>query len=192
MSTNGAIHLTNGTVMPPPGKFKPMVGLPEIVALAATKGEMVSSNFGASEVKLQLIGGRAWYVPMALADQIRTSGIQPRQQLEITKTGKGPMDWKIVPLPAHLGGAPAAAPPQTVVAGAPTAAQPLPTRQHNQNSLPENSSTVRFLAAYKSAVEVLLETKTYAQGRGLTLEIRCEDVRYLAATIIADAKGGSR
>lgn len=198
MATSGAIYPANGTpggvVMPPAGKFKPFIGLPEIIALAATTGEMVSSNFGGSEVKLQLTNGRPWYVAPAMADVIRTSGIVARQQLEVTKTGKGPMDWQIIPLQAHLGGAPAA--PQnaagTALAAAPTP-QPIQQTQNSATVAPSvNAATARFVAAYKSAVDVLLEAKTYAQGRGLALEIRCDDVRCLAATMMIHAEGGRK
>lgn len=194
MATNGAIYPSNGAIMPPAGKFKPSINLPEIVALVATTGDMVSSNFGGSEVLLKLTDGRPWYVAPAMADVIRTSGIQPRQQLEVTRTGKGPMDWRIVPLQAHLGGAPAAAPPQTVVAETPHAVtQPLPQQsQHSAASPSVSAATLRFVAAYKSAIDVLLEAKTYAQTRGLALEIHCEDVRALAATLIISADKGGR
>lgn len=192
MSTNGATYATNGaangSIIPPtPKYFKPLVDLPHIVALVKTTGEMANSRFGESEVKLALTNGQLWYVAQPVADKIRTSGIQPQQQLEVTKTGKGPMDWKIVPLPAHLGGAPAV-PPQG--AGAVAAAQPPATSQSQHSPSPENSTPARFLAAYKSAVDVLFEAKAYAQGRGLSLEISCEDVRCLAAAIVSDAKGG--
>ena len=192
MATNGAIYPQNGAIMPPPGKFKPMVGLPEMIALVTTTGDMVSSNFGGSEVLLKLTDGRPWYVAPAMADAIRTSGIQPRQQLEVTRTGKGPLDWRIVPLQAHLGGTPATPPQQS---GAPAAAvQPPQVQQvqHSASSPSASAATVRFVAAYKSAIDVLLEAKTYAQTCGLALEIHCEDVRALAATLIISADKGGR
>ena len=198
MATNGFYpqnyaQNAGGAIMPPPGKFKPTGGLPEIIALVATTGEMVSSQFGGSEVLLKLTDGRPWYVAPAMADVIRTSGIQPRQQLEVTRTGKGPMDWRIVPLQAHLGGAPAAAPPQTAAAEAPRAVATSPrTTQQTENTPSVNAATVRFVAAYKSAVDVLLEAKTYAHSRGLALDIHCEDVRALAATLIISADKGGR
>lgn len=199
MSTNGATYATNGaangSIIPPtPKYFKPLVDLPHIVALVKTTGEMANSRFGESEVKLALTNGQLWYVAQPVADKIRTSGIQPQQQLEVTKTGKGPMDWQIIPLQAHLGGAPAA--PQnaagTALAAAPTP-QPIQQTQNSATVAPSvNAATARFVAAYKSAVDVLLEAKTYAQGRGLALEIRCDDVRCLAATMMIHAEGGRK
>jgi len=189
MATNGFYPQNGSAVMPPTGKFKPTVGLPQIVALAAVTGEMVSSQFGESEVKLMLTNGQPWYVAQAMADAIRTSGIQPRQQLEVTKTGKGPMDWKIVPLQAHLGGAPAAAPPQTVVAGTPAAAQPLATSQQTQHSAPKS----QLAACFEQACDAIKGAQAYANSIGLGITFTSEDVRSTAiSACIGCQKGGSR
>ena len=57
---------------------------------------------------------------------------------------------------------------------------------------PITPTSAKFLAAYMVAVDTLLETKVYAQRKGLALEIHCEDVRALAATLVisADKTGG--
>lgn len=49
------------------------------------------------------------------------------------------------------------------------------------------------MGAYKAAIDVLIEARSYAQQNGIALEIRCEDVRCLSATMMIDAqKGGGR
>jgi len=186
-TANGAIypqnghHGTNGTVTPPPGKFKPNIGMPEIVALVAITGEMVSSNFGPSEVKLQLTNGQPWYVAIAMADVIRTSGIQPRQQLEVTKTGKGQMDWKIVPLQGHLGTT--AAPPQTAVVPM-QAIQTTGQNNHNPDPL---------AACFEQAIDAIQAAQAYANRKGLGITFTSEDVRSTAISCyIQFTKGGGR
>lgn len=49
-----------------------------------------------------------------------------------------------------------------------------------------------FLAMYKSAIDTLIAARAYAQSKGMAIEIRCEDVRCLAATLIIGANGGGR
>ncbi|HEY6343440.1 MAG TPA: hypothetical protein VIY49_18240 [Bryobacteraceae bacterium] len=74
-------------------------------------------------------------------------------------------------------------------------AQPVPAPQRTQPTstpVPEPIAPVaaRYMAAYQIAVDMLLEARTYAQRKGLPLEIRCEDVRCLAATLMIDAQRG--
>jgi hypothetical protein len=180
-----------------PAKFVPGL-IPEIVALAAVPGEGAPSQIGVPEVLFRLVDGRKWYVPPSVADEIYRMGIVARQQLEVTKTGRAKHEVRIVALQAHLGGAP-------VVNGAGAYANaPVPNStttsytsgQHSapaQQAPPDQPVNAKFLAAYCVAVDVLLETKAYAQRKGLALEIHCEDIRCLAATLIIDQqKGGAR
>jgi len=183
-TTNGAVYPPNGTVMPPTGKFRPSIGLPEIVALTATTGAVCESNFGPSEVKLTLTDGRPWYVALAMADVIRQSGIQPRQQLEVTKTGKGPLDWKIVPLQAHLSAAPAA--PSHAAGIVPTVAQ-LPQTMQPQN----NTASTPLAACFIEAIDAIREAQAYANRVGLGITFTSEDVRATAISCwISVTKGG--
>jgi hypothetical protein len=50
-------------------------------------------------------------------------------------------------------------------------------------------TSLRFMGAYKDAVDALIQTQGYAKSKGLLLEIRCEDVRCLAATMMIQAGG---
>jgi hypothetical protein len=52
-------------------------------------------------------------------------------------------------------------------------------------------ASMKFMSAYKAAIDILLESRGYAQRQGLALEIKCEDVRCLAATLIIQ-NGGAR
>lgn len=52
---------------------------------------------------------------------------------------------------------------------------------------PLSPTSLRFMGAYKDAVDALLETQGYAKSKGLLLDIRCEDVRCLAATMMIQA-----
>lgn len=52
--------------------------------------------------------------------------------------------------------------------------------------------SARFMLAYKDAIDVLLDARAYAQHKGLAIEVRCEDVRCLAATIIIQNTQGGR
>jgi hypothetical protein len=63
-----------------------------------------------------------------------------------------------------------------------------------QSTTPASPTSVKFMGAYKAAIDILLESRVYAQRQGLALEIKCEDVRCLAATLIINhsEKGGAR
>lgn len=69
---------------------------------------------------------------------------------------------------------------------------------NNTANLPSNSTpalsqtAARFMGAYKDAVDILIESQGYAKRQGLLLDIRCEDVRCLAATIMIDNQKGGR
>jgi hypothetical protein len=165
---------------PRPPKFAPAVNIPEVVAIATIPGRMVASEYGPSEVVFDLTDGRPWYVPQVIADEIYRAGIGARQQIEVTALGRKKTEVRIVPIQAPIQPAPdmrrASAP--AYVPAAPDDHQPL---------MPV---TGKFMAAYKAAIDTLVEAKVYAQRQGLAIDIRCEDVRCLAATIMIDAKGG--
>jgi hypothetical protein len=50
------------------------------------------------------------------------------------------------------------------------------------------AASVNFVAAYMTAIDVLIEAKAYAQRKGLAIEVRCEDVRCLAATLVIQGR----
>lgn len=51
--------------------------------------------------------------------------------------------------------------------------------------------TAKFMGAYVAAVDILVEARIYAKRKDLVFDIRCEDVRCLAATIMIN-NGGAR
>jgi hypothetical protein len=192
-----------------PAKWVPQVGIRNIVTLDKLPGRLVPSTFGVSEVVFEVDGGHPWYLPQVMADTIYSLQLQPGQQIEVTVTGKKKTDLLIVPLQPRL--APAGPAAQAAPAGGgrnsgyhtpvppmpPSPPPPPPVRPPEPPpSAPaaKEFSTVslRFMAAYKDATDILIEEKAYAQSRGLALEIRCEDVRCLAATIMIDQQKGGR
>src|SRR5580658_3019841 len=102
----------NGAAAPPPptttarrpAKFTPAIDVPEIIALKFAQGKPVRSQItGESQILLTLTDNRPWYVSVFIADRLREAGIEAREQIEVTKVGRGPDDWAIVPLTAHPG-----------------------------------------------------------------------------------------
>lgn len=88
---------------------------------------------------------------------------------------------------------------------APADSQPRDVKEHSDRNNPSpatiqpfngtsNSASVNpaMFAAYTEAIDTLVAAKAYAQSRGLAIEVRCEDVRCLAATIIISAQKGGR
>jgi hypothetical protein len=55
---------------------------------------------------------------------------------------------------------------------------------------PPSRTALRFLGIYKDAVDILVQIQGYAKSEGLLLDVRCEDIRRLAVTIMIDAKDG--
>jgi hypothetical protein len=183
-----------------PAKFSPIQGLAEIIAISQIPGENAPSQIGGPEVKFRLVDGRAWYVPPAVADDIYRQRIQPRQQIEVLKFGRMKHEVRIVGLQANLGNGSAPSPPHqpadvqqdTTAYRSPNNTPPpvaWPADEHQQlASAPAPPLTIsgRLWGAYMVAVDTLLETKAYAQRKGLALEVKCEDVRCLAATILIE------
>jgi len=63
-----------------------------------------------------------------------------------------------------------------------------PARQPNSQPAVEPHNAA-ILGAYKTAIDVLLGAQAYANGLGLMLDVHCEDVRCLAATLIIQGEG---
>lgn len=193
----------------PPARLKFEPGnIPEIIALANIPGEPAPSKTGPPEVKFRLLDGRPWYVAMATADEIYRTRIAPRQQIEVTKTGRMKHEVRIVALQAHLGspsgpgGAPTPPAPYSTYTSpqhtpAPASVAPEPwspddyaahrdPRPDPQRIVPPATTSGRLLSAYMVAIDTLIESRAYAQRKGLAIEIHCEDVRCLAATIMIE------
>jgi hypothetical protein len=203
--------MATGFATPRPPKFVPAINMPQIVAIAAIPGKMVPSMGGdaPSEVCFTLVDGRPWYVPQVIADHIYAQGIQARQQIEVTGLGRKKTEVAITPVQARI---PTSIQPRSAEhdytpeltrsiaqANAARAVPPVVVTAneiHVRQELEKSEVTLnqKFLAAYMVAIDTLLETKTYAQRKGLALEIHCEDVRALAATLIIDQQknGGAR
>lgn len=82
----------------------------------------------------------------------------------------------------------AAQPKSRGTAPPPRSAAPVQESHHPDNTARPDSPP--FLSEYKMAIETLIAARSYAQSQGLAIEIRCEDVRCLAATFIINASGG--
>lgn len=196
-------------IAPRPPKFVPALNAPQVVAIASVPGRLVPSEFGPSEVVFSLTDGRPWYVPQVIANEIYAAGIMPRQQIEVTAVGKKKTEVRIVPVQTALAREPQSGRYQS--SGSARTLGWSPDRDYTpelEKSIeqvnaeraraaaaahpqagPLSPTSLRFMGAYKDAVDALIETQGYAKGRGLLLEIRCEDVRCLAATMMIQAGG---
>jgi hypothetical protein len=173
-------------IQQPAGKFNPRIGAPEIIALVATTGRMAPSHFdGPSEVKLQLTDGRPWYIAQAMADVIRAS-VAPNQQIEVTRTGKGSMDWRIIAVQGHLAAADAVAPAPFAV--------PAERNNFSDNSphdTPARAQPTQLMACFAQAIDAIQEAQMYANRKGLGITFTSEDVRATAISCwIQYGKGG--
>lgn len=193
-------------------ELKLATNVPEIIAFMTDDGKEFPSNYENSpaRVRFDLVDGRMIYLPKPFVESIKNNGIGARTPFEIVKreVANGKTQLQFRPLVAQLHknekAAPAVAPPSA--APSQPAVQSGKDKQHSNGTAPPRYSeatqlptlpsapltpqSTRFMAAYKDAIDVLLEARTYAQRQGLAIEIRCEDVRCLAATIMIDAKGG--
>jgi hypothetical protein len=88
-------------------------------------------------------------------------------------------------------GGPASSPPAITTTEAPAT---VTSQAHSNGNAKQPLSPVsaKFMSAYKEAIDTLVEAKVYAQRQGLAIEIRCEDVRCLAATLIIQQNGCAR
>lgn len=172
--------------------------VPQVVALAYSDGkEFPSKHAGAPpQVMFTLVDGRRVFWPQPFAVSLRNSGIAANVPFEVVKRevakGKTELQFRLIaPPPA------APAPPATHYDNAyrdhtpaphyPEAPAPAP--------LPSNALTpiaARFSAADMVAIDTLIAAREYAQRKGLALEIRCEDVRARAATIMIEQSKGGR
>jgi len=188
-------------------KFVPALNAPQVVAIAAIPGRLVPSEFGPSEVLFSLVDGRPWYVPQVIADEIYAAGITPRQQIEVTAVGKKKTEVRIVPVQTALPRRPperdytreleqsirdARGPENNWADTLPHVAAPTtPDYSGNGNATalypqagPLSPTALRFMGAYKDAVDIMVQTQTYAKSQGILLNVETADVRCLAATIM--------
>lgn len=195
-------------------------GVPEVFALKFVTGKEVPSRYPGGRVmfsaddnrKLFLDGEDGSDLERALSEQ----QIEPGDLVRVTKIKHargGGHSLRVERVsdaaePTHLSGAGRAryAPDsESQVQGKNNQphnySAPLPERAPTRPALaapaPEPPAAItpvsaKILAAYMVAVDTLIETREYAQRRGLALEVRCEDVRCLAATIMIDQQKGGR
>lgn len=182
------------TAIARPPKFSAALNIPQIIAINAIPGRLCPSGFGPSEVVFDLTDGRPWYVPQVIADEIYAAGIQPRQQIKVTGLGRKKTEVSIEPLQPEL---PRRTPErdytpelsrsiEQVQGYGLTLAQrtAAPVQLPHPQAGPLSPTSLRYMGAYKDAVDTLLETQGYAKSKGLLIDIRCEDVRCLAATMM--------
>lgn len=182
--------------------------VPAVLAIMRA-GESVPSNFtrGGFDVLFKTDGGDQLYMEPEKAGDIEREmqqlGIRYGEQMQLTKIKQshGRHAYRVERLrdsgghnvperSAGYNAPPAPPPPPPPPAHAPryseaAALPPLPSN-------PVTPASAKFLAAYMVAIDTLIESRVYAQRKGLALEIHCEDVRALAATLIIDAQKGGR
>jgi hypothetical protein len=180
---------------------------PQVVALAYSDGREFPSKIAGAppQVMFTLVDGRRVFWPQPFADSLRNSGIEANMPFEVvkreTEKGRTQLQFRAVQKVTQPAPRQQDAPAQTLeriytapaiaVANAVHERASGPTNtEHRNHTAPASPQSARFMSAYKDAIDVLLEARVYAQRQGLALEIRCEDVRCLAATIMIDAKGG--
>jgi len=188
----------NGAAAPPPtttarrpAKFAPPIDVPEIIALKFAQGKPVRSQItGESQVLLTLTDGRPWYVSTFIADRLREAGIEAREQIEVTKVGRGPDDWAIVPLTAHPGEGSAPSAPAAI---AQTSQQVPPAPPEPDQTRKLSGAALCMMSAMCAAVDAIVETRAYATRRGIGLTFSEESVRAIGLSIyIAACRDGAR
>lgn len=183
-------------------------GVPAILALKFAEGKLVDTRYG-DEFQFTTTDERIfWLKPEAardVHDELRAQGIKVGEEFKLTKckTSHGGsrfvVERAVSPRRGDAGG-------HHVPERARQASEaPAPTWDDLNRVAPHVDSaatiaataeptpaSLRFMGAYKDAVDTLIEMRVYAQRKGLALEIRCEDIRCLAATIMIDAQKGGR
>lgn len=176
-------------------------GIPMPISIKKA-GENVEGKYG-DQVRFTTSGGTLYLDPQPASGieiEMRNQGIRYGDVFSLTRAETGGFIVRRVSGDAggNNNGLQRAAHFETPSAVAPAPVASVAPRESNNNFYTDNHTpapsqvspaSLRFMSAYKDAVDVLLEAKTYAQSRGLAIEIRCEDVRCLAATIMIDAKG---
>jgi hypothetical protein len=200
------------------GEIKFQYGAPETFALKflepkvfdgqyGPRGMFTACDEGVGERKIWLDYNDA----RNIVDELQRLGVRVGEPIRVTKVkhprggGHGFHVHKADAVPAGLpawvsdAAAPAASELETQLAqsvrmvaqhGPAVFQRPAATQLAPAAAAPEEltPNMARFSAAYKDAIDVLLNARSYAQFKGLALEIRCEDVRALAATITIDAQ----
>jgi hypothetical protein len=198
--------------MPRVGEIKLEYGEPQTLALRFIQGKEVQGKYGL-RIMFTTSDDRKWFMDaddgIAFERRLAELNVQAGDPIRVTKIrlqhGGGYI--KIEPLsdahedPRLVGQleksiemARETRSAQTRVA-APARTETAPVQQPQQptnDTQPITPLSAKFLAAYMVAVDVLLETRTYAQRKGLALNIECGDVRALAATLVIDQQKGGR
>jgi hypothetical protein len=167
-----------------PAKFAPAIDVPEIIALKFAQGKPVTSQItGESQVLLTLTDNRPWYVSTFIADRLREAGIEAREQIEVTKVGRGPNDWAIVPLEAHPGEGSALSAAPAAIAQTP---QQVPPPEPDQTRK-LTGAALCMMSAMCAAVDAIVETHAYATRHGIGLTFSEESVRCIGLSIYISA-----
>lgn len=174
--------------------LKPETNIPYELAMKFDSPKIVKSELtGDKQAMITLVDGRIVYVPQFVAEKIADAGIRRNDPFilcrrEIRDGNRKSLVWQVKPAEA--------AKPELVTPTSPARAEAPRTasnshesqQQHGQptTSEPLAPAAARFMSGYQIAIDILLEARAYAQRKGLPLEVRCEDVRALAATIMID------
>jgi hypothetical protein len=186
------------------GEIKLEYGVAQVFALRFVAGKNVEGRYGPRVLFTAVDERKLWLDAEDGSDLergMRELGIQPAEFVRVTKIRH-----------AHGGGHSLRverAEEERTTGAQPWQGAPDPQQQRgetrtsnnsNNNGLPPNGTpntppaprAARYMAAYKDAADVLIEAKAYMQRKGFPIEIRCEDLRCLAATMLIDAQKGGR
>jgi hypothetical protein len=167
------------------------IGESAIIALINPVGKIKASRLPdkPNDVQFVLADGRTAYFPLFIADKFREAGVQARVPFEITRLGVH--DVRIRSLAAERSAerdyrdaqdyAPEPAYDLPAASGCSQPCQPATAAPLTD---PTDPACAKFMGAYKTAIDILLESQVYAKRLGLLMEVHCEDVRCLAATIM--------
>lgn len=175
--------------------LKPETNIPYELAMRFDSPKIVESQLtGDKQAMITLTDGRIVYVPPFVADRLGEIGIRKNDPFilcrrEIRDGSKKSLVWQVKPAET--------AKPEVMTPASPARAEApqcpaksqqsqLPQAQATTPDVPMGTTAARFMGGYKTAIDVLLEARAYAQSKGLPLDIHCEDVRALAATIMID------
>jgi hypothetical protein len=176
--------------------LKLKMNVPEVIALQFAIGKNVESTIPNApyQVMFTLCDGRRTFQPLSFADRIREAGIQASQPFEVTRVSANNFRVRTFEEGTVVSATPPAIAQQASPAqsatprngnGAP-APPPPPARPAAPPPPPADFAprSKAAMAAYKDAVDTFVKMKAYAQTKGLALDVRCEDVRCLAATFM--------
>lgn len=173
------------------------INRPAVIALAYSDGRELKPTLNpdgtprAPQVMFTLTDGKVMFVPASFAAAMREAGITAKTPFEILKAeiAKGRTQLQFRSLSGAGAALTAPVPPTNAPANYTSPDHSVPQAPAPGEALAPMAA--RFSAADMVAIDTLIAAREYAQRKGLALEIRCEDVRARAATImIEQAKGG--